>query len=355
MRKKNLKSKLMLGGIAAAVLIIIALVTILVLEKKRFDETKKQVLDLSTEMEANQKYVFVAARDISKGEQITETNVAQQRIYTGLGSDYYMSAEDIGQTAIVDIKANEPVMRSMVAKIELTKDMRKVEIASAHLMTTQSEYDTVDVRIMFPNGEDYLLLAKKPIMDLQMGTSIFTTYLNEDEILRMASAMVDAYTTTGAKIYTTKYVEENIQDKPIPNYLVKAAVLDLINSDPNIVEQAESTLNLRARNDLDSRLGALSEEQLAAVNAGLSLEDTAKSSVIREGISIETPSSNSIPEGAETQQPIETETSGQEEELETEPENVFDFDNSNTGAQQVQPTEPVPPEDDGTLTLELTQ
>lgn len=351
MRKKNLRTKIMMGGIAAAILIIIALVIILVIGKKRFDEAKSQVSALKTELTDNTRLVYVAAREIKKGEQVTGDNVAQQMIYTGLSSDYYMSSEDLGQTAIVDIKVNEPVMKTMVAKIELTKDMRKYEIASAHLMTTQKEYDTVDVRILFPNGEDYLLLAKKPVMDLQMGTSIFTTYLNEDEILRMASAMVDAYTTTGAKIYTTKYVEENIQEKPVPNYLVKAAVLDLINSDPNIVEQAETTLNLRARNDLDSRLGALSEEQLSAVAAGMNLEDTAKASVIREGIAIETQSGNEIPE--QKSEPVQTETSGEEPENDAPADSVFDFDNGTTVTPQ--DTAPVPPEDDGTLTLELTQ
>lgn len=379
MRKKNLKQKLMLFGLLAAGVIIIALIVILVLGKRSLDRTKEQVTQLSTELSSNRQLVYVAARNIAKGEQVTSENVMQQQIYTGLGMESFMKGEELGKTAVVDIRANEPVMANMVTAIKLTKDTRKYEIASAHLMTTQSMYDTVDIRIMFPNGEDYLLLAKKPVMDLQMGTSIFTTYMNEDEIMRMASAMVDAYTTTGAKIYTTKYVEENIQEEAIPNYPVKAAVLDLINADPNIVEQAETTLNLRARNDLDQRLGALSPEQLAAVAAGLNLEDTAKGGVIREGlmnesgdgtISGNTPnvtdnnqSTSTAPPAAtptderpepENETPPEPETFNNEQ---TEPqlpaagESVYDFTNN---AQTNQASDDSYGEEEDTVTIELT-
>ncbi len=345
MRKKNLKSKLMLMGLIAAVLIIIALIVILVLGKKSLDKSKEQVTMLSEELTNNKQLVYVASRDIKKGEQVDADSVMEQMIYTGLGPSSYMAAENLGQTAIVDIKANEPVMANMVTAIQITNDMRRYEVATAHLMTTQQEYDTVDVRIMFPNGEDYLLLAKKTIMNLQMGTSIFTTYMNEDEILRMSSAIVDAYTTTGAKIYTVKYVEENIQKEAIPNYLVKASVLDLINNDPNIVDIAETTLNLRARNDLDQRLGALTDEQLKAVASGLDIEDTAKASVIREGLIREEAnggvSGNEVPEPTPTPTPTPT-----PEPSDTPPgdQPVYDYDE----ASQAEPA------DDDVVTFELS-
>lgn len=287
MKKNRLKSKLMVIGLVAAFVIVAVLAVIIILGNKKLQETRQQVDQLTEEITSNKQLVYVASVDIEKGAQVTPENCMQQQIYTGLPSTSYMTAEEIGKTAIVDIKANEPIMSNMVTAIKLTKDMRKYEVMSVHLMTTQKEHDTVDIRIMFPNGEDYLLFSKKIINDLQMGTSIFTLYLNEDEILRMSSAIVDVYTTTGAKMYTVKYVEENIQEEAIPNYPVKPEILDLINSDPNIIEVAETTLNIRARNDLDRRLGALSEEFLGAMAAGHNIEDTASSSVIRQGIVME--------------------------------------------------------------------
>ena len=313
MRRKNMQQKMMIFGFVAAGLIILALIIVLVLGKQSLDKGKQQIAELSDELTSNRQLVFVATQDIEKGTQITADNVMEQMIYTGLPRDSYITADNLGETAIVNIKYLEPVMANMTTPIKITQDMRRYEVKSVHLMTTQQENDVVDIRIMFPNGEDYLLFAKKQIMQLQMGTSIFTTYFNEDEILRMSSAMVDAYTTTGAKIYTTKYIEQNIQEEAIPNYLVKAAVLDLINSDPNIVEQAETTLNLRARNDLDQRLGALTDEQLSAVAAGLEIEDTAASSVIREGI-MKAEQEQQQQEQAQAEQDAQQEQQQQQEE-----------------------------------------
>ena len=86
--------------------------------------------------------------------------------------------------------------------------------------------------------------------------------------------------TTGARIYTTRYVEENIQETSTPNCPVRETTIALINSDPNVVTKATETLNLEARLSLEQRLGTLTEDELDAVSEGFGLTDTAKSSVL---------------------------------------------------------------------------
>ena len=282
MRRKNLKKKLMTAGIVAAGLLIIVLSVVLFLGKRKLDDTQAELDARVMEITSNQQLVYVAARDITKGEKLTEENAMQQKIYTGLPNSSYMQTDQLGQTATVDIAANEPVMANMITEVEITTDLRWYEVAVAYLMATQKNYDVVDVRILFPNGEDYLVLTKKTITDLLMDSNIFTVQANEDEILRMASAIIDAYTTSGTRIYTTKYIESNIQEEAIPNYPVNPDVIDLINSDPNILDQAIKTLNLKARNDLDKRLSSLSDDHLQAVSQGFGIQDTASQSVIRD-------------------------------------------------------------------------
>ncbi len=282
MKKKALRKKLTIAGIIVAALIFIALIVVIILGKKKLDNTKAELDATVLELTENQRLVYVASRPITKGEKLTDENVMQQQIYSGLPDSSYMQADQLGQTVTVDVSMNDPIMSNMITSVEVTKDLRWYEVAVANLMLTQKNYDVVDVRIMFPNGEDYTVLSKKTITDLLLDTNIFTVQANEDEIMRMASAIIDAYTTTGARIYTTKYIESNIQDEAIPNYPVKPETLDLINNDPNILAQAIETLNLRARNDLDRRLSGLSEEQLEAVANGWGLQDTASGSVIRD-------------------------------------------------------------------------
>ena len=144
----------------------------------------------------------------------------------------------------------------------------------------QEEYDFVDVRIMFPTGEDLTVLSKKSVHNLIRDNCVFNSYLTEDEILRMASATVDAYTVTGSYIYTTRYVEPNLQEESVPNYVVRPEVIDLINSDPNILSIAKETLNLEARINLEQRLIGLSEDTLKAVSEGHGIADTAKRSAL---------------------------------------------------------------------------
>lgn len=282
MRKNTVKS------VATALIIVCLLllfsIGVIVLGKQSLDQYKDQINDLQGEINANKQIVYVASSDIKRGEKIDlETNVMTQEIYTGLDSSSYMRDEMLGSIATVNINAYEPIMANMVSPLTITEDTREYEIAVANIMVDQKNFDTVDLRIMYPNGEDYLLLSKKVVLNLKYDSCIFDTYMNEDEALRMASAIVDAFTITGTKIYTTRYVEPNLQDEALPNYPVKAATLDLINSDPNITEKAAQTLNLSARLSLESRLNLLTPEQLEAVAAGHNIEDTAQSSVLTSG------------------------------------------------------------------------
>ena len=279
MRKS--KIKILISVLVLACMIIVAMIAIIVIGKKSVDGYRNQISSLQEEMMANRQTVYIATADIQAGEILEEyVNVAEQEVYTGLSSSSFISFDDIGGIARIDLPMGEPIMKNSVTKLQVTKDTRKYEMSVANLMTNQEEFDYVDVRIMFPNGEDFTVLSKKPVYDLNLENCIFYTYLDEDEIMRMASATIDAFTVTGTRIYTTKYVESALQSAAIPNYVVKAETLDLIASDPNITAVATETLNLRARLDLEARLSGLTEDQLKAVAEGHDLTDTAKNSVL---------------------------------------------------------------------------
>ncbi len=307
MRKS--KMKILISILVLVCMIMIAMLAIIVIGKKTVDGYRARIDALETEMLSNRQTVYVAISDIEAGETIEDNiNVAKQEIYTGLSSESFISYDDIGSIARIDLPYGEPVMKNSVTKLQVTKDTRKYEISVANLMLNQMENDYVDLRIMFPNGEDYTVLSKKPVYNLSLDNCIFYSYLDEDEIMRMASAIIDAYTITGTRIYTTQYVEPTLQSNAVPNYLVKAETLDLINSDPNIVAIATDTLNLKARLNLEARLKGLSEDQLKAVAEGHNLTDTAKSSVLTSSSynQVKTSLDSTDEEGEETPTPSAT-------------------------------------------------
>lgn len=281
MRRNNIKG--LVAALIITSLIIVAALVVIIVFKKSLDMYTSQVEELQAELDANTRNVYVALRDIPAGEPLDSEvggNVIYQPMRTGLSADHYASGADMGCFARVDIPAGQAIYADCVTPLEITDDTREYEMAVAHLMTGQKENDMVDIRIMFPNGEDYTVLSKKQIRNLALDQCIFYTYMTEDEIMRMSSAIIDAFTISGTKIYTTKYVESTLQEDAIPNYLVKPETLDLINSDPNITDIATETLNLQARIDLEERLSGLTDDQLSAVVAGHNIEDTASSAVI---------------------------------------------------------------------------
>lgn len=271
-------------------LLFIVSIVIIVFGRKKMEEMDASIRDLQMEIESNKQVVYIVKdKRIKKGETISagdetgeNANVMKQEIYSGLEPDYYITEEDLGCTAIIDLEPQTPVMKNMVRPESISHDTREYEIGAVNLMADQSVNDYIDVRIMFPNGDDYLVLSKKRIIKQALDTNLIFTYMNEEEILRYSSAMVDAYTTTGAYLYTTRYVEFNIQNEAVPNYPVKSNIIDLMVSDPNITSVAQTTLNLEARENLNKKLSALTAEELAAMAEGHGIQDTAKTSVLRD-------------------------------------------------------------------------
>ncbi len=308
MRKNKLR--LIISILIAVIIILFACIAIIFVGKKALDEKTVQINDLQYEIDSNKQVVYVAKSDISAGETLLDgENVMRQEIYTGPEDTYYMQEDMLGGIATVDIKALQPVMTDMVTSLSIQQDTREYEVSVANLMTDQDEYDYVDVRIMFPTGEDYTILSKKPVNNLTLESCVFYTYLNEDEILRMASATIDAYTVTGTYIYTTRYVEPNLQDESTPNYVVRPEVIDLINEDPNILSVAKDTLNLEARINLEQRLLGLSEDTLKAVQEGHDIADTAKHSA---QLGVEYSASDEEYEYTETEEDSSAASSSQE-------------------------------------------
>lgn len=323
------KANLLIKVLAMMVLLVIAAGVIIILGKSRLDEYQEENDSLYEEMESNRQVVYVAKERedmlepaIQKGDILIadgeEANVIRQEIYTGLEPDFYITENDLGSTAIVDMNTDTPIMKNMITSLYINHDTREYELSAVHLMLDQKPNDMVDIRISYPNGEDYLVLPKKKVTSIVLDSSIFHTYLNEEEILRYTSAVVDAYTMTGARLYTTRYVEGNIQNEGVPNYLVKPETMDLMSTDPNITTLAQKTLNLAARLDMEQRMSGLTEEQLDAVSNGYGLEDTAKTSILSTGINFVIPEEEETEDSSSLESTKEAEPKEEEEKEEEE-------------------------------------
>ncbi len=168
-----------------------------------------------------------------------------------------------GLSVSADLAAGTYLYNNMVYSAKsLPKDLRVYEIS--HLLTQSilTKGDSVDVRISFPSGLDYIVLSKKALIDKKkledeaLG-ELCVFHLNEDEILRLSSALVDAYLHQGTYLYTTLYVSGSSQPRAEVTYPANGDVMALIEQDPNIVERAVVALEEQKRKALASSLASL--------------------------------------------------------------------------------------------------
>jgi hypothetical protein len=138
---------------------------------------------------------------------IETVNVNNSTVPTGVVS----AASVVGLTAKYNIAAKVPVTGDMVSDEVVAADVRDVEINTVLMPSDLVEGDTVDIRIMFPNGTDYIVLAQKNIDKIYDTT--FWMKLSEDEIQLLNSAVVDSYLNSGSKLYALKYADSDAQVK----------------------------------------------------------------------------------------------------------------------------------------------
>ena len=200
---------------------------------------------------------YVAKEEIKTGQAITTAMLSELQIEPIMQKEYYLSMKSIGEIAITDIPKGMLLLSNMCKTPMLDNDQREVECEIISLSSNLSENDYVDVRIMLPNGEDYIVLSKKSVhevtIDVENNENSCYLWLSEDEILFYSAAIVDAYLYTGASLYTTKYIEPTIQEASKVTYVPSMNTLTMIRENPNMVTIAATYLQDN-RKRLENRL-----------------------------------------------------------------------------------------------------
>ena len=156
----------------------------------------------------------------------------------------YLELNTVPLVAKVTMKKNTLITTELISKSDnlVQNDVRKQEYNMIVLPMDLVTGDYIDVRIMLPSGQDYIVVAKKEveIPNINGVDSEDTIWINltEDEILHMSCAIIDAYQIKGAKMYATKYTEAGMQDAATPTYPLNESTTKLLQNDPNILEKA---------------------------------------------------------------------------------------------------------------------
>ena len=164
----------------------------------------------------------------------------------------YLEINNVPVIAKVDMNKNTVITPDLVVQSDevVTDDTRQQEYNVVILPTDLLTDDYIDIRLMTPSGQDFIVVSKLKVEIPKNadGTYVADTIkvnLREDETLAMSSAIVEASGLLGSKLYATKYVEAGMQQASLPTYTPNAAVTAQIQSNPNIVDQAKEELAAR--------------------------------------------------------------------------------------------------------------
>lgn len=169
--------------------------------------TNKKFIKLYTQS------VAVLTKDVIQGQPITEDMVTEKVIHKStVPTDALTKGSVIGQTANYNIAANTPVTANMVTSDGgNTADIREQELNTVLMPSDLNEGDYIDIRIMYPNGTDYIVIAQKPVEKI-VGQTMWVR-LGEDERLLLNGSIVDSFLRQGSKLYATKYTDPTSQIK----------------------------------------------------------------------------------------------------------------------------------------------
>ena len=222
---------------------------------------------------------YVLRSDVKSGTQITENNIILQEVNRDSAPTSDLATiSDISDGAIskLDLKRGTVLSKSMISKNEekVTNDLRMQEYNMVVLPTYLDIEEFIDIRLLLPTGQDYIVLSKKRIENVEDNT--IWLQMSEAETLTMSNAIVEAYMVSGSMLYATKYIEPGMQEESSSTYTVSREVLGLINSNTNIEETARQALWARynavtsERESINSAIKMEGENALTNVQSGIS-------------------------------------------------------------------------------------
>jgi hypothetical protein len=188
-----------------------------------------------------------------------------------LSQEIFASKEDFGKQIIINYEEDMPVFSNTLMDNEVTDDQRIREISSVLLQSDLKENEVVDCRIRYANGLEFRVLSKKQIKKIDLANNTIWLSLSEKESLLLSSALVDKAYFQGSSFYVSRYIESNIQEEALVNYIPNQEVITLIEEELGL-ESYYSTLDQEKRSLLENILYSLDEEQTSQVQADITDE-----------------------------------------------------------------------------------
>lgn len=220
--QKNMWKKL-----AAAVLFLVTILVSVfaVYEFQAWTTCEEQRRVLEGQLQSYQKTVYVATERLPKGTVLTEDKLRKEVRYSEFLSEYLISVEDIGKSMLVDVEEGTWLTKNMLYEGE--KNVREVFIKEIEVAEHLQTGDRVDIRLRYPNAEDYIVLLDKILVKYDSDSGIVLE-LTEEELLLLSSAISDCSLYEKTKLYAVEYPKYPQISMGVVTYIANKEILRML-------------------------------------------------------------------------------------------------------------------------------
>lgn len=214
-------------------------------EIERITEEKDREINILTEIVdsiGEVVEVYALTKDVRAGQEVDSEQFERVEIPLSLYTpEYVLLLPDFDKSFYkINISAGTPLTYSLLTSELVTNQDRYYEIVAHMFPVRLEEGDYIDYRIVTPNGQDFIIFSKKRVYTCNGNT--ITLILNEEEIHRYQSALLDVVWNAPSVLYCVKYVEPGFQAPASVYYPVNNFVLAAMEADPNIISVAEKDI-----------------------------------------------------------------------------------------------------------------
>lgn len=248
-KKRNLILAMMFGIVITAIPMGIYGGTI---TYKKFN-TDKEIKALRAEVNSEKEYIaYCLKHSMSKGELIRADDLEELSVKTKSNFEVPDRSDLEGRYLSVGMKEGIIITNSVIYENQGLQDNVRTYLYDYIVLPEGiSSEDTFDIRIRFPNGEDYIIAVGKKVESMVESGAFINA--SEEENLLLSSAYVDTTVYEGAKIYASLYVAD-YQEASKVNYPFNLYTTELAAWDPNLLKQMETEENRLNRQVLEKNL-----------------------------------------------------------------------------------------------------
>lgn len=191
--------------------------------------------------------VYKLNKDVKASTEIMSTDFDTMEVPETMAEGCVRDIQVVeGNRYILSLKQGQILMDNMWKDYKMSDDLRYKDLVVDEMPIGLEPGDWVDVRIAYPDGEDFIVLDKNRVEAINGNTVKLIVRGNDFHYIESAYSDKSLYKAT--KIYLTQYVEAGLQTTSQRYYPVNLEGLKALAIDPNTgIKDYRDMLNNREK------------------------------------------------------------------------------------------------------------